>query len=535
MSKLNKHDEKLLAGYLSEKTDAEGLNKRTENNGDVLTHLAQHKIIERLLIAKYQMTDAKVFQKEIELRLTHTEQDDFAKKVEKKLKTIQQKKHTNEAANDKHYVRNALLATAVILIVTFFGLFLTQRNSGYDVQNPIELATTGNNLNNNNSEFGHSADKFKQADKQATADTSNVFPTHTDKNSDNKLFKDNPSSIPLTASITQAEPPKEIDLLAGLNADFETGEVAPWKLNHNSVGFIEVRPEAANSGQNGLYINTQAGPAYLIMSPLNLPQGFMQNSKLFKLSFDIFRLNENTNPTGVYARLANHKKGYLTTAYGPWLNDHTAGRWIHFEKYIYGENWPASNTQLEIAFNRPGEEFYIDNVQLKSVVNNKNLLAGRNPDLESGQYGSFIVEKIATGYDNYAQVKTTSEAAITGEYGLYVDTFLGPLAIKLNQYAFAGIQFDAAKSYLFSYDLRLKRGDYSAVHNIPSGWQTAVPGWAPHSYSTTHQEISESGLIKIRVEIPGAEILKKDYFEIGFHVNTKAIFHVDNFEFSEIE
>ncbi|AWB65724.1 hypothetical protein C2869_04395 [Saccharobesus litoralis] len=321
------------------------------------------------------------------------------------------------------------------------------------------------------------------------------------------------------------------NLLKNLNAGFEAGNLNNWKLHFSSVGYAEVQTEAAKSGNYGLYVNTQAGKVTLRFDHHVLPQDFMRNGRLFRLSFDIKLIGKQTENPGIYARLINTKDKLLATAYGAWFRPQAHGNWQRVNKLITGENWPSTHTGIELAFYTPYDEFFIDNVRLEPVVNPKNLLANSNADFESGAYGDYIVEKVATGKDNYAHIEVNKTAAITGDFGMHVDTYQGPLAIKIKHKAFKGITFDQESDYIFSYDLRLVKGRISTQHITSTGWHNAKPGWPPNSFHLEHAKVGESGLIKIRARIPKQFIPDNDSFQIGIHVDTQAVFHLDNFEF----
>ncbi|AWB66003.1 hypothetical protein C2869_05925 [Saccharobesus litoralis] len=348
------------------------------------------------------------------------------------------------------------------------------------------------------------------------------------------LLDATPTSQQNTAANSQVRAASQLtsnDLLLGLNGDFETGALTHWRSRPETQGYAEVTSQAAKDGNYGLYVNTQGGNVYLEVKKQSFPQGYMHNGKLFKLSMDIKRLNNNTGQTGITGRLFNNRAKPIGTAFGRWFEINEPGEWITIEKYIPGENWPASGTSFELMFFKPEEEYYIDNIKIEPVITQGNILTKYNGDIENGEIGTYIQEKVSENENNYAQIEVREEAAITGNYGIYANTYVGDMAIKVNYKALSKWRIDPDKDYIFSYDVRLKEGEVNLVHTTPSGWVHAVPGWKPMSFNFINQAVSERGMIKVRMRVPHEVIPDSGYLEINIYSKTKGIFHMDNFEF----
>ncbi|EWH11718.1 Beta-agarase [Catenovulum agarivorans DS-2] len=365
------------------------------------------------------------------------------------------------------------------------------------------------------------------------------------KQSSNEVESIKPKSIaPSGHKEPQQQDPAEtnnhsntpINIVSGLNMGFETGDLTHWLVDVKSLGFAEVTPEAAKSGNYGLHINTMnSGPVFIKIKHSVLPAGFVKKHKQYKLSYDIKRLTDNAESAIGYTRFNNSFNAkYQTTAHGPWFRMPRDNTWQHHEKIIHGQDWPDTFTFVEIAFWTPNEEWYLDNVELVEIPPAENFIKEQTRGFESGALGTGLTIQREIGQENFAILQVTEEAAIDGNYGLYANSTTGEMHIKFTSDAFITDQINNQTDYLFAYDLRVVEGK-AALRQMPNtGGIYYTPEWAGYGYQRGIYWVDNDGLIRVRIKIPAEKIPEDGRFEMKMLMKEGAVVHFDNFEFSAV-
>lgn len=325
------------------------------------------------------------------------------------------------------------------------------------------------------------------------------------------------------------------NLLSEDNAYFENGDLANWSLTDDSVGFAEVRNSAAKSGRFGVYVNTLAGKADLLLSALKLPESFLRGQTPLRLSFDVKNVSVLDNVFGGFARLSHlSKNSYKRSVQGRWFNGNTQD-WQKFERLIWVDDFPANDNRLEINFRNAGQEWYLDNIELIHVAGYQNLLHSESVGFESGEESPYLVAKSYPGSENQAFYEVNKAAAISGQYGLYVDSYSGDMKLKLLHWAFDfSQQLPDVSTYWLTFDARIVQGQAAFEITPRGGTAQKIPSWPLSGFEIHQSQVDENGLVKVTAQIP-ADLVKAKNFDLSILLKKGAIVHLDNFSFLPIQ
>ncbi|MGJ8692878.1 MAG: Ig-like domain-containing protein [Thalassotalea sp.] len=172
----------------------------------------------------------------------------------------------------------------------------------------------------------------------------------------------------ITISDPNAEPETDPNLLAGLNAGFDNGGIAPWGYGWDTAGVVNATVDAALDSDFGAEIDTSGGKVGLVLNSSNLPQDIYTPGKRLKISFDAKRASDG-GWVGGYAEFWNNAAGWVGSGQH-WFA--VKNSWTAVEYFIDipadSAAWQPGNTNFQINFNKVGELFYFDNLVIEDVT-----------------------------------------------------------------------------------------------------------------------------------------------------------------------
>ncbi|WP_017443869.1 hypothetical protein [Gayadomonas joobiniege] len=493
---MNEQQIRLIELYLSGQRDDPEVMAAIKNNPHLIEELARDKVAQRLI--KHQ--------------LSAVSENEFTAQVSARLR--------QQSATNRPWWAVAVAACLVLVaVVSLTNAILPPQSTQTLVKNTEQ--------NNHQPEPVEHQQKLNASTTNDSSQLAQINNQHTAKTKTDSL-------IDSEMSLSRFEVVSEGNLLPAEDAYFEQGNMANWQVTDDSVGFAEVRRNAGKTGQYGIYVNTLAGKADLLLSGIMLPESFLKGQTPLRLSFDIKNLSAKENVFGGFSRIShmsNHQ--YYRSVQGRWFNAHKKS-WQKFERLIWVENFPPSHNRLEINFRVAGQEWLLDNIELTHVARYKNLLRGDNAGFESGQETPYLVEKLYPGYESQAFVEVNEAAAIDGRYGLYVDSYPGEMKLKFLHWAFDLSDLPEVETYWLTFDVRVVHGNASFEIRPRGGESLTIPSWPASGFAMTQSQVGDDGLVKVTARVP-AELVKRSHFDISVHLKKGAIVHLDNFAFSPIE
>lgn len=322
-------------------------------------------------------------------------------------------------------------------------------------------------------------------------------------------------------------------LLAGINYDFEFGDLSHWNISGAGSAYVDVAEQGTNdieTGEYGLFIDTTAGPVNVVLAKDVINATFMKPGKKLKMSFDVKRIGGSAGGVGGQRYLAglDQNSAWAWTGGEWWWTSAPVGNWQHVEVFIDGQDWQDLQTYLFISFATQGEQFYLDNVKLEDISPDGNLLGLANTDFEEGTFGMGVQARQDEGQTNFAYFDIRETAAITGNYGLYIDSTDGDFRLQFSPDAIAHDQVDSSKEYALTFDLKVISGNARLFYNPKSsGTWVPLPGWG--TYFNPSEQI-----VNISVPVSTTDLTPDGTYFFNLHMSPGVIANIDNIRLAPI-